>query len=302
MTSPGEGGGFKPLQILSPVQMWQHVAALPQRFVLLGDTDHRAHEIMGAVTQSLPYLGKGGVRVLARESNFDVWHKPVEAFNAASMFDRLSGYDEKRLRHDLFGFHNIWDKTPARIEARRDMFIEQVVLARRHQIRMCPISLLDEEFSLLKDQPPAQVERLRRTNAYLQEYGTAPDYYKGNPILWMNDNRMLEDMKRRHNQLNFNMDAERAHMLQAVTPASGRGAILYGAGHFTGKSRAGIDTYLPADQQVYVLLVADQAGADFVLAQPYRAPDFVLRIDEKRAYVMPAADQRGLWPAPARQP
>lgn len=290
-----------PYCIISPTALWQAVAASDRRYILIGDGDHRDHDIPRALTEGLPHLGAQKVRALAMESNFDTLGRICERFNAASEDPYFPLLEQKILRAALSCIATNWDKTPERLAARQEIMFNQFVTAHDHGLRLCPISTLNHgPYDLLSDVSEETRERLEKTERYLLENdGRWPAFYEKNPMLHKLDITLMTQAHDQMNKKNLGMDVERAMIVKSLASQNGRVAVYFGAGHFRGVQSTGIDGNLPAREQVYVLIAAQAAIFSYIEQISTRQPDFILRLDKKEGHVMQAAVTRGLWPAAA---
>lgn len=223
----------------------------------------------------------------------------IDAFNRASALDREMSRDKDQLRESLIQISNSWDMAEAQHSARRELRFQQIVAARTHGLRLCPISAL--RTSILDYIPDLTLEaraRLIATISYREAHnGQWPDYYRDNQFLQKLDRHMIELGTCRLLNENFRLDYDRAMILQGLAAPDKRVGVLYGDAHFRGPQETGIDSHLPQNQLVYVRIAASALPAPSPDI-PRRSPDFILDSSTRQAFVMQTAVDRGLWPKP----
>lgn len=285
---------------ISPAVLWRAVTGCGRRYILLGDDDHRSHDIRRAVVKSIEPLASGGVAALASEDPVTSIGSIIDAFNKASVTDRAAGRDQDLLRQELSQIFFSWDVTEAQQQERRAIFFNQIVAARTHGLALCPISALHTSLvDYIPDLTADMRARLTSTLHYRETHnGQWPASYQSNPLLKRLDSELMATGLRRLLKKNLELDYDRAMILKGLAQPDKRVGIFYGDGHFRGAQETGIDSHLPQDQLVYVRIIAS------ALAQPpinivRRSPDFVLDSSTSRAFVTETALERGLWPKPS---
>jgi len=285
---------------VAPSQIWQAIAAAPQRFILVGDADHSSNAVRHELRRGLPCLAKGGVGHLAIEYPHDAVATELEAFNrhgpVRSLFNRLQGIGAFSNAHQT-----VWE-LPAYWATLYRLFNT----ARRHGMQLHALDSLN-----LRQPDPAALQkvcavldpahqRVKEENSelemglrlYLAAHGYKP------PALTDAEKTAGGMLKQAYHLCALKGDWQRAHMLQIAAGVS-RAALLYGFDHFSG--RHGIEPighYLPAQEQVYVALgTGSFMLREYKTTSTLRLPDFVIMADQQKGHVTPQAIRRGLWPA-----
>ena len=284
---------ISPVDYLSPKKLWQHLAVLGRRYILIGDTDHGNTAITQEVAKALPILADTGVRHLGIEQSDALMGAALRRYHTARTSERRSGDDARRLRNHLSQYVSMFhtDETNG-ASLTAEFNLHQTARESRVHVHCLGLVPMIDDYLAPRNLGDKK-DRLIEIAAHVMTTSTFPQAAPRH--LCLRAMRLLMQYDRN----NLNHDRKRARVFRAEVGTQ-RGALFYGAGHFRRNRVDSIDRYLPLDESVYV-----QIGAKADLEKSLRAcwrdyhgsvPDFALTTDTQEGWVLPPALRNGLWP------
>lgn len=297
MAEPCAVSWDNPLAVISPPRLWRAALAGRERYVLIGDANHMQHDILRALTQSFDTLARFGVTGLGTECGYQGWGPLIERFNKASWWQRQTGEDMRELRAQLQRYSTPWDITEADRQSRRLLWKEQILTAREKGITLYPLNAISHTLTdYLPELDEAGKERFRRAQLHRGQKGSWPEEYLKAPLLRQLHTHFTELAQKRLLRANDELDFDRGMAMRSLSAQHPRLGVFFGAGHFASSAQLGLNTVLPVQEQVHVL-ITDGTTNDLLRNRKCLPPHFILRTDRQEGWVMPAAQHKGLWPA-----
>lgn len=279
---------------VSPLAMWEAIAASKAQYILVGDSNHLDPAIKENFVPVMAMLADAGVRHLALEWPDDPYKDIIGAFNAAGAKKRkdTAGLQELVTRF-MINPVPASDGNASVAKRHRNANAALVFAARQNGVQIATLNRDMLEISDFMSRESLQVrERLTQGYRHYYMHGTLlADFTQPETDTLM---KHAYD----HLQYNLSLDNSRArHFMHAAQHE--RAAIVFGALHFRGANGDGIDAFLPQNRVAYVLM----GESDFLQQHrynnddlPQRTPDFVVATDLKLAFVTTEARKNGLIP------
>ena len=286
--------GWAPAGALTEIalpEMWQRVAGCGLQFLLIGESDHRIWQTGAEIVKAIPVLAGGGFAHLGLEWQRRTLQPVIDFFNAASASDRANGADMRMLTMVFTALPGAAAQAnPAMGRQFVDVNKALLYLARQRNVQAHALNMLPGLGDFIGAEKPDRQERFMR--ALVDLSAPVPSLAR----LQADEEPLFRKYLEAYMTSNLAQDKSRATLFQAAA-GTARAMVMHGPAHFRGEGQGGIDDFLPADRQIYVLL-----GAGLSLQEAFaetrtgtrRAPDFVADVLEAKAWLMPAAKMHAL--------